>query len=167
MDSYFDAVANQEPVLPFHCGLLGDGISSQTNWLGELLVHGGDVARAVTAPWELPERDMLLVLRGLMQFGSGSAYLRAGLSPHTDICAAIDVPEARPYVIHVHAGTAEFRVRRPDDRPDAVLRAPASTLALLLYQRIGPLTAARKGLRTVGGRRPWRALKLQSCFEPI
>jgi hypothetical protein len=28
-----------------------------------------------------------------------------------------------------------------------------------------PLTAARQGLRIVGGRRPWKAMKLQSCFE--
>jgi hypothetical protein len=55
---------------------------------------------------------------------------------------------------------------RPNDRPDAVLRLPASTLTQLLYQRVGPVTAALKGLRVVGGRRPWLALKLQSCFEP-
>jgi hypothetical protein len=39
-------------------------------------------------------------------------------------------------------------------------------LTQLLYQRIGPFTAARHGLRVVGGRRPWLAFKLQSCFEP-
>jgi hypothetical protein len=38
------------------------------------------------------------------------------------------------------------------DRPDAVLRAPASTLTQLLYQRIGPFTAARRGMLVVGGR---------------
>jgi hypothetical protein len=35
----------------------------------------------------------------------------------------------------------------------------------MLYQRIGPIAAVRHGLRIVGGRRPWKALKLQSCFE--
>jgi hypothetical protein len=54
----------------------------------------------------------------------------------------------------------------PNDRPDAVLRLPASTLTQMLYKRIGPLNAVRQGLRVVGGRRPWLALKLQSCFEP-
>jgi hypothetical protein len=68
--------------------------------------------------------------------------------------------------VHVHDGIAEMRARRPNDRPDAVLKAPASTMARLLLQRIGPFTAARQGLRIVGGRRPWKAMRLQSCFEP-
>jgi hypothetical protein len=67
--------------------------------------------------------------------------------------------------MHIHNGAVELRERRPDDRPDAVLRLPASTLAQVLYQRIGPFTAVRRGLRIVGGRRPWVALKLQSYFE--
>lgn len=58
-----------------------------------------------------------------------------------------------------------MRERRPTDRADAVLRLPASTLVLVLYQRIGAFTALRQGLRIVGGRRPWVALKLQSHFE--
>jgi hypothetical protein len=60
-----------------------------------------------------------------------------------------------------------MRVRRPDDRPDAVLRLPASTLTQLFYQRIGVFSAVLKGLRIAGGRRPWVALKLKSYFEPV
>jgi len=164
MDSYFDTLVDDRPAFEFHGGALVSGITAQTNWLGELLLHGHDVARAVHAPWELPERDMLLVARGLMQIGSG--YLRARLAPTTNICVAINVRGARPYLIHIHDGTAEFRERQHGDRPDAVLRAPASTLTQLLYQRIGPFTAARRGMLIVGGRRPWLALKLPSCFEP-
>jgi len=69
MDRYFDAVTREGPVLPFHCGGYIDGITAQTNWLGELLLHGPDIARAVNARWELTERDMLLIARGLMQIG--------------------------------------------------------------------------------------------------
>ena len=66
--------------------------------------------------------------------------------------------------MHVHDGIAELRDRRPADRPDAVLKLPASTMVRMLLKRIGPFTAVRHGLRIVGGRRPWKALKLQSCF---
>jgi uncharacterized damage-inducible protein DinB len=84
MDSFFDAVTNEPATIPFPAGAMIDGITAQTNWLGELLLHGHDVARAVKSPWELHERDMLLVARGLMQ--CGPAYLRAGVSPDTDVC---------------------------------------------------------------------------------
>jgi len=139
------------------------GNTAQTNWLGELLLHGQDVARAVKAPWQLPEREMLLVLRGGTEMVP--LYLRRGVCTDTNACVAFQIPEARPYLIHIHGGTTEMRERRPNDRPDAVLRVPASTLTQLLYQRIGPLTAVRRGLRIVGGRRPWVALKAVSYFE--
>jgi len=35
----------------------------------------------------------------------------------------------------------------------------------MLLNRIGPFTAARQGLRIVGGRRPWKVMKLMSCFQ--
>jgi len=34
----------------------------------------------------------------------------------------------------------------------------------MLMGRIGPVAATRLGLRIAGGRRPWKAMKLQSCF---
>jgi hypothetical protein len=163
LDALFDTVANEPPVLPFHCGAHVDGITWQTNWLGELVIHGRDIARAVKAPWEVPEHDMLLIARGLMQIAPG--YVRTTIPLGTDICVAIKTPGARPYLIHIHDGIGELRVRRHNDRPDAVLGMPASTLTLLLYQRIGQFTAARHGLRVIGARRPWLAFKLISCFE--
>jgi hypothetical protein len=164
MDAFFDTGSNDR-VYEAHCGAFLDGIAAQTNWLGELILHGRDVARAIGAPWEIEEGDMLLIARGLMQYGEGPGYLRAGLPAGTDACFALKLPGARPYVIHLHDGAAEMRERRPDDRPDAVLRMPASTLCDMIYQRIGPVTAVRRGLMIVGGRRPWKALKLQSYLE--
>src|SRR5215207_4929140 len=163
LDSYFDAHSSDEPIIPFHAFGFMSCNTAQTNWLGELLLHGEDIARAVKSAWELPERDMLLVLRGAAEMAP--LYLGPGTSRDTDVCVAFQLPGARPYLIHIHDGVAEMREHRPDDRPDAVLRLPASTLTQLLYQRIGPFTALRRGLWLVGGRRPWAALKLMSYFE--
>ena len=52
MDSFFDALTNEPATIPFPAGAVIDGITAQTNWLGELLLHGQDVARAVKTPWE-------------------------------------------------------------------------------------------------------------------
>lgn len=163
MDAFFDSLGGASPAMTFHGGARVSGLTAQTNWLGELLLHGEDIARASRVPTTLDERDMLLVARGLMEIGHG--YVRAETPADTDACFAFQVPTARPYIAHVRGNGVEIRPRRPDDRPDAELRMPASALTLLIYQRIGPLGATRRGLRIVGGRRPWLALKFQSYFE--
>lgn len=162
MDAYFDTHTDDAPTIPFHHAF-GGGLAWQTNWLGELLFHGHDVARAVKARWELPERDMALVLRGVLQLAD--AWLRPDTGAAMDICVAFEIPGARPYLIRIYGGRAEIRERRASDRPDAVLKGPALIFTQLLYQRTGPLVATLRGLRIVGGRRPWLALRLQSCFE--
>ena len=162
MDAYFDALADRAGTFPFH-HTIADSVTAQTNWLGELLFHGHDVARAVKARWELPERDMALVLRGTLQLAD--AWLRRDTGAAADMCVALEIHGARPYLIRIHGGRAEIRERRAEDRPDAVLKGPASLFMQLLYQRTGPLGATLRGLRIVGGRRPWLALRLQSCFE--
>ena len=162
MDGFFDSLAD-DYLFEFHCNATVSGIVAQINWLFELVWHGEDIARAVGAPWEIRERDVLLILREVVELAA--AYVRADLPTSTDICVALQVPGARPYVMHVHDGIAELRARRAGDRPDAVLKAPASAMVRLLLHRIGPVTATRQGLRIVGGRRPWKAMKLQSCFE--
>ncbi|HEY5151848.1 MAG TPA: maleylpyruvate isomerase N-terminal domain-containing protein [Mycobacterium sp.] len=66
VDALFDEIVDVGPVIPFHSGAMVDGVTAQTNWLAELLLHGEDIARAIRVPWVLPERDMLLVARGMM-----------------------------------------------------------------------------------------------------
>lgn len=164
MDTWFDNLP-VDFAGEFHYGVTVSAVVAQVNWLGELVFHGDDIARAVGATWVISERDMLLYLREAVDVSP--AFARKDMDPATEICVALKVPDARPYVIHVHDGKLDMRARRPDDRPDAVLKVPASTLIFMLLNRIGPVTAMRRGLRIVGGRRPWRALKLQSCIETV
>lgn len=162
MDAWFDGLRD-DFAGEFHCGAIISGPVVQINWLGELILHGDDIARSIGAPWDISERDMLLYLREAAEVAP--VYARADMDPRTDICIALQVPDARPYVVRVRDGAVEMRARRPGDRPDAVVKVPAATLAAMLLDRIGPVTAVRRGLRIVGGRRPWKAMKLQSCIE--
>jgi hypothetical protein len=164
MDAWFDGLP-EDFSGEFHYGAMVSRSVTQINWLGELVMHGEDIARAVGEPWEISERDMLLYLLEAAEVAP--AMLRADIDPATNISVALRIPDARPYVIHVHDGILEMRARRPGDRPDAVLKGPASTVIAMLLNRISPVTAVRRGLRIVGGRRPWKAMQLQSCIETV
>src|SRR5262249_55825931 len=64
VDAFFDANSDDRQVFPFHAFGFMSGNTAQTNWLGEFLLHGQDIARAIKAPWDIAERDMALVVRG-------------------------------------------------------------------------------------------------------
>jgi len=162
MDAFFDGLPD-DYTGEFHCGAMVSGIVVQVNWLFDLVLHGEDIARAVGSPWKIDERDMSLLLREVVELTP--AYVKADISHATEICVVLQVPDARPYVMKIHDGTLVIRPRRSSDRPDAVLKAPASTMVRLFLNRIGPVAASRQGLRIVGGRRPWKAMQLQSCIE--
>jgi Mg-chelatase subunit ChlI len=109
---------------------------------------------------------------------SGSAQLRAAAEFLTSVSsgpsalviegqAGIGKTTMWLSVVDIHDGIADICERRPQDRPDTVLRVPASTLAQVLYQRMGPVAAVRHGMLIVGGRRPWKASKLVSYFETV
>lgn len=167
MDEFFDTEmkpdTQNDRVYVFHFNVPVSAVLGATNWLSELLFHGQDIALAMGVPWEMPERDMLLCLRGGLEVAP--VYLRSDIPMQTNLCVAYNIPAARPFLLHIHDGTLKTRVRRASDRPDVVIKASASTLMHMLFQRIGPFAALRRGMRVVGGRRPWRVLKLQSCFE--
>ena len=133
-----------DTVLPFHTFAEVSGAAWQSYWLGELLMHGEDIALAVGARWEIRERDMLLMLRGMMEIGH--VYVRENISRDINASVAFRLSGARPYLMHIHDGIAEVPDLRPADRPDAMLRGPASVIAQMFYGRIGLLAAARRGL---------------------
>ena len=162
MDAYFDTHTDDEPTIPFHHAF-GGGLTWQTNWLGELLFHGHDVARAVKRAGNFPNA----IWRSFCgaPFSSvlhGSAAISAPLPTSASRSRSTE---------HVHTSSTSttvgptIRERRAEDRPDAVLKCSALIFTRLLYQRTGPLVATLRGSRIVAGRRPWLALRLQSCFE--
>jgi hypothetical protein len=75
MDAFFDALPD-DYTGEFHCGAVVSGLVVQVNWLFDLVLHGEDIARAVGAPGEIRERDMLLLLREAVELAP--AYVKAG-----------------------------------------------------------------------------------------
>ncbi len=130
--------------------------------LGEVLVHGFDMARAARLPWRIEPRHAVLVHQ---------AYLP--LLPHTlDARRAAQIRlrlEMRirgmdRYVIVVE--NAKLYTEEPSRSPvDAHLSADPASYLLLVWQRIGPLRPMLRGQLIAWGRRPWRAMALQGLIS--
>ncbi|MFC7448971.1 hypothetical protein [Rhodococcus daqingensis] len=154
---------DMDGVYPFHCGGTIDGYGGWGNMLGELLIHGYDIAMAAGRPWPLDDRDAVLILNGVFQVAPGfvDPARTAGVVARVEF----RVPGGDPQVLAIdHGRCGVEEARRAGVRPDVVIGGPAPGLLLSLYQRIGVLAAARRGVLIRGGRRPWLALRLTQWF---
>ncbi|GAC1611309.1 MAG: hypothetical protein NVS3B26_23340 [Mycobacteriales bacterium] len=150
---------------PFHADQSIDGAGARGDIIGELLVHGYDVATAAQRPWALPERDFVLTLNGVFQVGGG--WLNPVTSRPVRGDVALRVKGGTPQLFHVADGRLDVRDLRSSDRPDAVIRGKAPIVCLYLYKRITLPQAIRRGVIITGGRRPWTGLSFGNLFLPV
>ena len=131
--------------------------------VGELLVHGHDVAEARGRAWRITAADVELVLRGM------EAVLPGFVDP--DRTAG----HTATYDVRVRGGGAHrwrFVNGRLDVDVDATRGAvdchvsgEAAALLLVMYGRIRPWRGALTGKVVAWGRRPWLALSLPGRFH--
>jgi uncharacterized protein (TIGR03083 family) len=146
---------------PFHGGVTVDLAAGFGNLVGEFSIHGRDLALAAGRPWPIEERDAVLILNGVMQIIP--AYARR--SATQPLRVRLDIRTAAPWLLDFAGGSLTSRAAEPGEPVDVVLRAPAQTLVLSLYSRLSTLAAARAGMLVVGGRRPWRIVRLSRLVE--
>lgn len=145
----------------FHGGVQIDFTAALSNVIGELLVHGLDLAAAAGRPWSLDDRDALLILNGVLQILPAYA-VRA---THHSLRVRLSVPGGRPWLLDFDRGELTSAPADEGAPSDVVIRVPAPTLALTLYSRLSTAAAVRGGMRVVGGRRPWRIARLPRLVE--
>jgi uncharacterized protein (TIGR03083 family) len=146
---------------PFHGGVIVDRAAALSNLLGEFLVHGRDLATAARRPWPIEPLDARLILNGVMQIVPAYANRKATGELHLQL----RVPGARRWALCFAEGRVTSRPAQDSDRPDVVLRAPADVLMLALYSRLTPAEGTRRGMVPIGGRRPWRIVRLPGLLE--
>ena len=130
--------------------------------LGEVLVHGYDIAKAAGRAWPIDAHDARLVLPAALRL----------------------VPSyVNPKTAHGHTGGYDLRIRggprvvvrfregiatleEPDGGPvDCHILANATALLLVLYGRVSQWGPIAKGQLLAWGRRPWRALRFKQLFR--
>jgi uncharacterized protein (TIGR03083 family) len=125
--------------------------------LGELLVHGFDIARAAHLPWSIDPAAARLALQGylpLMPYTldvSRAHGVRLALEIRIRGMQAVVVTIADDALV-VHASG--------EQRVDAHIAATPTAYLLLMWNRIPPWRPLLSGQLLIWGRRPWRALEL-------
>ena len=130
--------------------------------IGEMLMHGLDIASTVDASWAIPADEAIAVWQ------SALGLIGAWLDPTTtaDHHATYEVrlrkgPRTRLTIDH---GTLIVDSSEP---PDCVISADPAVLLRVVYRRRSPWRAAATGGVIAWGRRPWLAFSFVNRFEPI
>lgn len=149
--------------LPFHGGATIDVQSGLINLVGEYLIHGLDIARAIGRPWPIDDRDAVL----LAGFGTQILPYYVSQTNTEDLLLHLDLEGMVPWALEVHGPTAAARpaAGTTDSDADVVLRGLPVAVPLLFYGRIGPTDLGAHGLDVVGGRHPERVDLLADLFE--
>jgi len=131
-----------EHMWPFHGGGQMPTAALRTNWLGEMTLHGYDVASAAGIAWPVSNDDALDLL----------AFLRLIVpvyaQPGTPVAVAV-APDGGP-AWTIRIGPDSATTVDGDAGAEATVSGPAWALVRLLYQRFGPAAASSYGLSVTG-----------------
>ncbi len=125
--------------------------------LGELLVHGHDIARAAGLAWPIDPHHAQLTLQGYLPLFPYLLNRERAAGVH--LALDLRVRGMRPVVVRIE--DAILTVEDSRGQPvDAHLSAQPATYLLLTWNRISPWKPILRGQLTVWGRRPWRVTEL-------
>jgi uncharacterized protein (TIGR03083 family) len=129
--------------------------------LGELLVHGWDIARTTGRPWAIDPADVELVVEGVERVLPGWVDPERARS-----LTATYALRLRGQGTHVWSfRDGRLQVGADGRRPDVTISAHPVALLLVLYKRRSQWPAIGRGRLLAWGRRPWLAFSLAGRFH--
>jgi uncharacterized protein (TIGR03083 family) len=154
-----------DPEVPWHMGVPLPLSCLLGLVIGEIAVHGYDLAQAHGSRWHIPPEW------GHSAFLAAVPVLPLLLDP--DAAAGVEstfdirmrgtgAPRA---VLRISGGRLTVHPPGTAGRVDCYLSGDPLTLLLVLYGRIGPIRPALTGRALAWGRKPWRGLTMTSLFR--
>lgn len=126
--------------------------------LGELLVHGYDVARALDRPWDIERDDAVLTLKAIAEL---LPHYLSEEGKRARESFRLNVRGGDPITFRFHGGRLE--VNEKDIAPvDCKLSIDPVAFLLVGYGRAGLWPAVFKGQTFAYGRKPWLSLRFQT-----
>ena len=130
--------------------------------LGELTVHGYDIATGTGRPWPISAEHAKLIV-GTVCPEMWPLVVRPEAARGAPMTYEVRLRGDGPrYVIRVSDGTAE--VRAAGGPVDCVISADPATFLLVVYGRMPLGRALLRGGMLAWGRRPWLGLRFKDLF---
>ena len=161
---YLDRSAGRDPLQPvvFAEGHAMTLANMNATLLGEVLVHGHDIAKGDGKSWKMdPEAARLAVY-------ATTATLPLGVDSETakdiDVRLNVRLRGGRAFQMHLFNGTG---TTEPCGKADATISADAAAFMLVGFGRIGPVAPVLTGKIIAWGRKPLLAARMNKYFLPI
>jgi hypothetical protein len=131
--------------------------------LGELVVHGRDLARAAGLPWRIEPADAALALVGGLH--CLPAMLDRDRAAGLRLRCQVHIRHGISSVVVIDRG--ELHLEEPPQRVDCHLTVAPVPFLLLMFGRVGQVRAVLSGAMIPWGRRPWRVAELQAAVRGV
>ena len=161
---FLDRTADRDPLQPvvFAEGHAMTLANLNATILGEVLVHGFDIAKGDGKSWKMdPEASRLAVY-------ATTATLPLGVDQEAakdiDVRLNVRLRGGRAFQMHLFNGTG---TTEPCSKADATISADAAAFMLVGFGRIGPVVPVLTGKIIAWGRRPLLAARMNKYLLPI
>lgn len=131
--------------------------------LGEVLVHGFDIAKGARVSWTIPPGEALHVVTGVVTMLP--AYLDPRAAAGLDVAYELRFRGGPRYRIAIADGALE--VAAPGGRVDCWISADPVAFLLVGYGRFGQWGQALRGRIFAGGRKPWLGLRFGGLLTGV
>jgi uncharacterized protein (TIGR03083 family) len=150
------------PSFRFHGGELVPADVALGILLGELVVHGWDIAQALQRPWPIDPGHVALILEGLVPIVPG--WVDPERARGFTATYKVQLRGQATHIFSFQDGRLQVN---PDQEPpiDAHISADPAALLLVLYRRQSQWGHIALGRLLAWGRKPWLALTFVGRFH--